>query len=91
MNIQNGWNGPTLYFKNYVDDKVVNDVKQACEEVDTIIVSFDVTGRTCHQMLGGQLAEQLGDNYNVVIDWNYYIAVNKRRDDYVNTADESNH
>ena len=78
MNIQNGWNGPTLYFGNIVNDQVINDVKTVCEEVDTIIVSFDVTGRTCHQILGHQLAEQLGDKYNVVIDWNYYVAVNKK-------------
>ncbi len=73
-------NETSLYFKNTVNDKVVEDVQKALlSGKDTIYVSFDVIGRTCHQMLSYQLRTKLvslyGPKVEVEIDYNYVCTV----------------
>lgn len=74
-----GLYGRTLYCNNYVNEEVINSVKAAVEQYnEPIYVSFDVTGRTCHCMLGNQLAKDLGNGYEVTIEYNYYVQVKKK-------------
>lgn len=50
-------NETSVYFKNYVNDEVVEAVqKKFMEGYDTIYVLFDVIGRTRHQQLSYQLS-----------------------------------
>lgn len=54
-------------------------LKNAVAKYDEpIYVSFDVTGRTCHGILGQQLAHKLGDKYEVAIGYNYYVQVKRK-------------
>ena len=53
-------NETSAYFKNYVNDEVVEAVqKKFMEGYDTIYVSFDVIGRTRHEQLSYQLGSRL--------------------------------
>ena len=79
-------NETTLYFGNTVDNTVVNKVLEALQSgKDTIYVSFDVTGRTCHQILsyqlGAQLSALLGPKVDVRVSYNYGCTVTKTNDD----------
>lgn len=73
-------NETSLYFKNTVNNSVVCDVQKAIESgKDTIYVSFDVIGRTCHMMLSHQLKQELsaiyGPKVEVEVDYNYVCTV----------------
>lgn len=53
-------NETSVYFKNTVNDKVVEAVqKKFMEGYDTIYVSFNVIGRTRHEQLSYQLSSRL--------------------------------
>lgn len=76
---ERGLYGRTLYCNNTVTDEVTESVKSAVAKYDEpIYVSFDVTGRTCHGMLGHQLAHALGDKYEVTVEYNYYVQVKRK-------------
>lgn len=76
---ERGLYGRTLYCNNAVTDEVTESVKEAVAKYDEpIYVSFDVTGRTCHGMLGHQLAQALGDKYEVTVEYNYYVQVKRK-------------
>lgn len=76
---ERGLYGRTLYCNNTVTDEVTESVKNAVAKYDEpIYVSFDVTGRTCHGILGHQLAYELGDKYEVAIGYNYYVQVKRK-------------
>lgn len=76
---ERGLYGRTLYCNNTVTDEVTESVKAAVDKYnEPIYVSFDVTGRTCHCILGNQLARALGDTYEVAIEYNYYVQVKKK-------------
>ncbi len=78
---ERGLYGRTLYCNNTVTEEVTESVKNAIAKYnEPIYVSFDVTGRTCHYMLGNQLAESLGDTYEVAIEYNYYVQVKKKKE-----------
>ena len=69
-------NETSMYFKNYVNDEVVEAVqKKFMEGYDTIYVSFDVMGRTRHEQLSYQLGSRLralyGPKVNIEVDYNY--------------------
>ena len=73
-------NETSVYFKNYVNDEVVEAVqKKFMEGYDTIYVSFDVMGRTRHEYLSYQLGSRLrvlyGPKVNIEVDYNYQCAV----------------
>ena len=73
-------NETSVYFKNYVNDEVVEAVqKKFMEGYDTIYVSFDVIGRTRHEQLSYQLGSRLralyGPKVNIEVDYNYQCAV----------------
>ena len=67
----------TIYTDNYVSDKLIEEVKEALKEYDTVEVSFDVTGRTMHQMLSIQLSEKMPE-YNFEIDYNYICLIKNK-------------
>lgn len=76
---KNGLHGITLYCSNHVNEEVTEGVKAAITKYnEPIYVSFDVIGRTCHSMLGYQLADKLGEQYEVTVAYNYYIKVKRR-------------
>lgn len=53
-------NETSVYFKNYVNNEVVEAVqKEFMKGYDTIYVSFDVIGRTRHEQLSYQLGSRL--------------------------------
>ena len=69
-------NETSLYFKNIVNDEVVEAVqKKFMEGYDTIYVSFDVIGRTYHEQLSYQLGSHLralyGPKVNIEVGYNY--------------------
>ena len=73
-------NETSVYFKNYVNDEVVEAVQKKFKEgYDTIYVSFDVMGRTCHQQLSYQLSSRLralyGPKVNIEVGYNYQCVV----------------
>lgn len=73
-------NETSVYFKNYVNDEVVEAVqKKFMEGYDTIYVSFDVIGRTRHEYLSYQLGSRLralyGPKVNMEVDYNYQCVV----------------
>ena len=73
-------NETSVYFRNYVNDEVVEVVqKKFMEGYDTIYVSFDVMGRTCHEQLSYQLGARLralyGPKVNVEVGYNYQCDV----------------
>ena len=79
-------NETSLYFENTVNDKVIDKVQEVLEsDKDTIYVSFNVTGRTFHQLLSYQLAERLislyGPKVNVKIGYNYECVITKVTDE----------
>lgn len=64
--------GNSLYADNRVTTTVVKAATQLLECFDEIEVSFDVIGRTCHQLLAHQLHKELGtDKYIAEITYNY--------------------
>lgn len=67
----------TIYTDNYVSDQLIEEVKEALKEYDTVEVSFDVTGRTMHQMLSNQLANRMPE-YEFEIDYNYICIVKNK-------------
>lgn len=67
----------TIYTNNRVSDQLIEEVKEALKEYDTVEVSFDVTGRTMHQMLSNQLADKMPD-YKFEIDYNYVCIVKNK-------------
>lgn len=76
---ERGLYGRTLYCNNVVTEEVTESVKNAVAKYDEpIYVSFDVTGRTCHGVLGHQLAHELGDKYEVTVGYNYYVQVKRK-------------
>lgn len=69
-------NETSVYFKNIVNDEVVEAVqKKFMEGYDTIYVAFDVIGRTCHEQLSYQLGSRLralyGPKVNIEVGYNY--------------------
>lgn len=69
-------NETSVYFKNYVNDEVVEAVqKKFMEGYDMIYVSFGVIGRTCHEQLSHQLSLRLralyGPKVNIEVGYNY--------------------
>lgn len=74
-----GWQGPTIYTGNSVDDALVAMTKEKCEQFESINVSFDVTGRTCHLHLAHNLKDKLGDEYEVETDYTLYKCKVSRR------------
>ena len=69
-------NETNVYFKNTVNDEVVEAVqKKFMEGYDTIYVSFDVIGRTRHEQLSYQLGSRLralyGPKVNIEVGYNY--------------------
>lgn len=73
-------NETSVYFKNYVNNEVVEAVqKKFMEGYDTIYVSFDVIGRTCHMTLSHQLSSRLralyGPKVNIEVGYNYQCDV----------------
>lgn len=73
-------NETSMYFKNYVNDEVVEAVqKKFMEGYDTIYVSFDVMGRTFHEQLSYQLSLRLralyGPKVNIDVGYNYQCDV----------------
>lgn len=73
-------NETSVYFKNIVNDEVVEAVqKKFMEGYDTVYVSFDVMGRTCHEQLSYQLGSRLralyGPKVNIEVGYNYQCAV----------------
>lgn len=69
-------NETSMYFKNYVNDEVVEAVqKKFMEGYDTIYVSFNVIGRTRHEQLSYQLGLRLRELYgpkvNIEVGYNY--------------------
>lgn len=77
--IKDGWQGPTIYASNSVNDELVNLTKEKCTEVSSVQVSFDVTGRTCHLQLGALLESKLGKEYDVDLDYMSYRCRVSRR------------
>lgn len=76
---ERGLYGRTLYCNNTITDEVTESVKNAIAKYDEpIYVSFDVIGRTCHGVLGHQLAHKLGDKYEVTVGYNYYVQVKRK-------------
>ena len=73
-------NETSVYFKNTVNDEVVEAVqKKFMEGYDTIYVSFDVIGRTFHEQLSYQLGSRLralyGPKVNIEVGYNYQCDV----------------
>ena len=73
-------NETSVYFKNTVNDEVVEAVqKKFMEGYDTIYVAFDVIGRTRHQHLSYQLGSRLrvlyGPKVNIEVDYNYQCVI----------------
>ena len=73
-------NETSVYFKNYVNDEVVEAVqKKFMEGYDTIYISFDVMGRTRHEQLSYQLGSRLralyGPKVNIEVGSNYQCDV----------------
>lgn len=73
-------NETSVYFKNYVNDEVVEAVqKKFMEGYDTIYVSFDVMGRTFHEQLSYQLSLRLralyGPKVNIEVGYNYQCVI----------------
>lgn len=66
----------TIYTDNAVTEELIKEVKEALETNDVVEVSFDVTGRTCHQMLSFQLAERMPE-YKFEIGYNYVCKITK--------------
>lgn len=67
----------TIYTDNHVTNELIEEVKEALKEYDTVNVCFDVTGRTCHMILSGELAEKMQD-YDFEIEYNYGCKIQKR-------------
>lgn len=79
-------NEESLYFENTVNDTVVAKVQEALESGKEIVyVSFNVTGRTCHQLLSHQLKERLvplyGPKVDVQIGYNYECTIKRLASD----------
>lgn len=72
-------NETSVYFKNTVNDEVVEAVqKKFMEGYDTIYVSFDVIGRTRHEQLSYQLGSRpalYGPKVNIEVGYNYQCVV----------------
>ena len=73
-------NEAKVYFRNYVNNEVVEAVqKKLIEGYDTIYVVFDVIGRTFHEQLSYQLSTRLralyGPKVNIEIGYNYQCDV----------------
>ena len=73
-------NEAKVYFRNYVNNEVVEAVqKKLIEGYDTIYVVFDVIGRTFHEQLSYQLSLRLralyGPKVNIEVGYNYQCVV----------------
>ena len=73
-------NETSVYFKNYVNDEVVEAIQKKFKEgYDTIYVSFNVIGRTRHEQLsyqlGSRLRELYGPKVNIEVGYNYQCVV----------------
>ena len=73
-------NETSVYFKNIVNDEVVEAVQKKFKEgYDTIYVSFDVIGRTRHEYLSYQLGSRLralyGPKVNIEVGYNYQCVI----------------
>ncbi|MGI5933027.1 MAG: hypothetical protein ACOX8G_10920 [Eubacterium sp.] len=87
------FNETTCYFSNRAEQKEADQVaKQFAKGYDTIYVSFDVTGRTCHQILSHQLVDLLKKMYGPMIDseigYNYECTLKWRRHHKIKMAYE---
>lgn len=72
--------GNDIYTTNTVNEALVDVVKQLLEDTDEVEVNFDVSGRTCHQLLSYQLYEQLDQNkYGAKIGYNYECKIYKKQ------------
>lgn len=76
----------SLHFENTVNDTVVAKVQEALESGKEIVyVGFNVTGRTCHQLLSYQLKERLvslyGPKVDVQISYNYGCTIKRLASD----------
>lgn len=79
MEVKQSWKGPTIYTNNKVSDELVQSVKDACIEHAYVHVSFDVIGRTKHMNLSHELAKELGETYEVEIEyWSYLCKVYRK-------------
>ena len=67
----------TIYTDNGVSNDLIEEVKEALKEFDIVEVSFDVTGRTMHQLLSRQLADKMPE-YDFEIDYNYVCLVKNK-------------
>lgn len=79
-------NEASLHFGNTVNDTVVAKVQEALESgKEVVYVSFNVMGRTCHQLLSHQLKERLvslyGPKVDVQIGYNYECTVKRLASD----------
>ena len=67
----------TIYTENYISDSLVEEVKEALKQYDQVEVSFDVTGRTLHQLLSVQLSEKMPE-YDFEIGYNYLCIIKNK-------------
>lgn len=78
MECKMSYRGYTIYTNNHVTEDLVQSVIAACSEHEYVCVSFDVIGRTCHVVLAQQLMHELGNDYEVEIEyWSYLCKVRK--------------
>lgn len=76
----------SLYFANKVDTEVVKKVQEVLDSGKRVVyVSFNVTGRTFHQILSYQLAERVtalyGPKVDVQIGYNYECTIKRLASD----------
>lgn len=78
MECEMSYRGPAIYTGNDVTEELVQSVIAACSEHEFVCVNFDVIGRTCHTVLANQLMCELGNDYEVEIEyWSYLCKVRK--------------
>lgn len=71
--------GNSIYAGNQVNETLVKATNQLLECFDEVEVSFDVMGRTCHQMLANQLYREIDqDKYGADITYNYGCTFKKK-------------
>lgn len=80
MKVEQSYLGPTLYTGNAVTEELVICVREALESIKAVHVSFDVIGRTKHEMLSYELEGKLGEDYEVKVTYRSYgCKITKRR------------
>ena len=79
MKVEQSYKGPTIYTGNHVTEELVQTVKDALNTRNRVHVSFDVIGRTKHEMLSYELAELLGDEYDIEVKYSSYWCMVRRK------------